>query len=132
MDIVRVRPALIASLSRLQIVKYMNFASLAVFVYDYLLTLELELTLIWSSDWSIGKILFLLSRYSTFIDVPLILYFTMKPDIPVVQCSPICHLSTWFYIFGIVMAEAILVLQTYALWACSRRIKIFLVVQYIV
>jgi hypothetical protein len=60
-------------------------------VYDYSLTLDREvddlffiksivayppffgqqIRLVWRSNWTIGKVLFLLTRYPTFVDVPL-------------------------------------------------------------
>ncbi|KAJ7809689.1 hypothetical protein B0H14DRAFT_1496224 [Mycena olivaceomarginata] len=54
--------------------KYMNVSSVAILVFDYALTFSLEVSLIWKSKWSLPKVLFILSRYSTIFDVPLVLY----------------------------------------------------------
>lgn len=43
-------------------------------VLDYLLTFDLEISLIWKSNWSIMKVLFLLARYMPFADLILIFY----------------------------------------------------------
>lgn len=42
--------------------------------YDYLTTLDREVSLIWASPWSIAKVLFLLTRYLPFADVAVISY----------------------------------------------------------
>ena len=38
------------------------------FIYDYLITLGMEIDLVWFSKWSIVKVLFLFQRYSPFFD----------------------------------------------------------------
>jgi Family of unknown function (DUF6533) len=43
-------------------------------IYDYFLTVHLEIKLIWFSRWTYTKILFLLVRYTTFITMALVLY----------------------------------------------------------
>lgn len=42
-------------------------------IYDYLLTFEREVSLVWRSPWSIVKILFLLARYTPFVSISAIL-----------------------------------------------------------
>jgi hypothetical protein len=42
-------------------------------VYDYMLTFKDEVRLVWPSRWSIGKVLFFLTRYPPFIDMTLVL-----------------------------------------------------------
>jgi len=66
------------------------------------------------------------------VDVPLLLYSLLKPQISLDQCVRLNYVISWGVTFGIMMAGGILALQTYALWACSKQIKIFLVVQYTV
>jgi len=40
-------------------------------VYDWLTALDREVEHIWQSKWSVSKILFIISRYGTFIDLPI-------------------------------------------------------------
>jgi len=42
-------------------------------VYDWLILLDREVELIWRSEWSIPKILFIVARYGAFIDVPILI-----------------------------------------------------------
>jgi len=53
---------------------YMTVASIMLLVYDYMLTLDSELLLIWSSRWNLVKALFLLVRYMPFIDMVLLIF----------------------------------------------------------
>ncbi|KAJ6570126.1 hypothetical protein DFH09DRAFT_1154092 [Mycena vulgaris] len=97
-------------------------------VFDYLLSLELEVSLVWGSKWSLSKILYMCSRYPPFIDVPLVLWCTCSPT----DCFPVYTASSWGTFFGIATAEAILVLRTYALMGCNDRVLVLLVIQYVV
>lgn len=119
-------PSLVASASLLQTVKYINVASGAVLVFDYFQTFTMEVELIWNSKWSIGKFLFLLARYSAFFDVPLVLYYALASNVSHDTCYHVYAVSSYSTAFGIVVAEAIMILRTYALWGNNRRLLIFL------
>lgn len=116
----------------LQIVKYVNVASLTILVTDYLQTLELEIELIWRAKWGLVKILFLFARYSTFFDVPLVLYYSLAPRPSNQKCLVIYSIASWSTCFGIEVSEAILVVRTYALSGNSRNILIYLLIQFVV
>jgi len=51
------------------ILDFVFIAAVAAFVYDYLLTLHLEIKLIWLSPWNYTKIIFLVFRYMPFIQI---------------------------------------------------------------
>ncbi|KAJ7836385.1 hypothetical protein B0H14DRAFT_1124585 [Mycena olivaceomarginata] len=107
-----------------QVVRYMNVSSVAILVFDYALTFSLEVSLIWKSKWSLPKVLFILSRYSTIFDVPLVLYYTITPVVSVQHCSQLHAGVSWGTVLGISVAEAILVMRTYALSGCKRSVLI--------
>ncbi|KAJ7301165.1 hypothetical protein DFH08DRAFT_1090329 [Mycena albidolilacea] len=115
----------------LQQVKYMHVASITILVFDYLLSLNLEVSLVWGTKWSLTKIFYVLARYPPFIDVPLILWFELTPNIDTKICLPLYVFTSWGVVFGIATAEALLVLRTYALMGCSARALTALVTQYI-
>jgi len=123
--------ALVESASLLQQVKYMDVASMTILVFDYLLSLELEVSLVWRSQWSISKILFMCSRYPAFIDVPLVLWYELAPNPDIKNCFPIYASSSWGTFFGIASAEAILILRTYALMGCNSRALTVFVISYV-
>ncbi|KAJ4477748.1 hypothetical protein C8J55DRAFT_515419 [Lentinula edodes] len=47
--------------------RYANLAGCTLLLYDYLLTLDDEIEFIWRKSWSIGKVLFIISRYYSLI-----------------------------------------------------------------
>jgi len=52
-----------------------SVAASAMFTYDYALTLQLEIDLLWTSDWNAVRVLYLIQRYTPFVDtVSLLLY----------------------------------------------------------
>ncbi|KAJ7924335.1 hypothetical protein B0H13DRAFT_1190039 [Mycena leptocephala] len=105
-----------------QVVRYMHVASVAIWVFDYALTIGLEVSLIWRSKWSLPKCLFILSRYSTVLDAPLVLYYSITPVVSVEHCSQLHEGVSWGTVFGISVAEAILVVRTYALSGRERSV----------
>ncbi|KAJ7595363.1 hypothetical protein C8J56DRAFT_883583 [Mycena floridula] len=72
--------AQIHSAQLLQIVKniakadILTVCSLSVLVYDSLLTMEAEVRLIWRGKMGFGTLLYVMARYLTFVDVPLVLF----------------------------------------------------------
>ncbi|KAJ7201662.1 hypothetical protein GGX14DRAFT_544678 [Mycena pura] len=80
----------------LQKVKYMNVASMTILVFDYLLSFELEVSLVWGTKWSFSKVFFLCSRYPPFLDVPLQLWYSLTPNM---------NINTGGTFLGIAMAE---------------------------
>jgi len=108
--------------SRLQMVKYSDLASIAILFFDYFLTLNLEVTFVWPRAWSISKVLFVLSRYLPFVEVPLIFYYVFALNPGVTSCRIINSTVIVARLVGIALAEAILVLRTYALSGRNPRI----------
>ncbi|KAF9465347.1 hypothetical protein BDZ94DRAFT_393144 [Collybia nuda] len=114
-----------------QAIQYLKVASLVVFLHDYFVTFELEVEHIWNSNWSTVKIVFLVARYLTFIDVPLILIYSLYSGLTPRGCYIVTSIATWSTVIGVGAAEIILLLRTYALWDRSKRILIFLVLLFI-
>ncbi|KAJ7151639.1 hypothetical protein C8R46DRAFT_1122656 [Mycena filopes] len=96
----------------------------AVRLFDYFLTLNAEISLMWSSKWSISKILFFSTRYSPAFDVPILLYYSLVSNLSFERCSQLQAASSWGTLFGIASAEAILILRSYALSGRRRCILI--------
>ncbi|KAK7682860.1 hypothetical protein QCA50_014246 [Cerrena zonata] len=116
----------IESFQRLRIETYTDVAAAALLVYDYLLTFNVEKSLIWPSRWNIMKVLFLLTRYLPFVDVTLVLFYQLKTNISVETCRATYFPAGWFIVLGIMVAEIILTIRTWAIWGRSKRIGIIL------
>ncbi|KAJ7872686.1 hypothetical protein B0H13DRAFT_2349342 [Mycena leptocephala] len=108
--------------SRIQIVKYCHVGAIAILFFDYLLTLHMETTLVWPSRWSISKVLFMLSRYLPFVEVPLSLYYDSPPlDLP--GCDLI---GGQFILVGIPFIIVVLnevALMSYTMWIGFRAYR---------
>ncbi|KAJ7218181.1 hypothetical protein C8J57DRAFT_1395271 [Mycena rebaudengoi] len=99
------------SFMRLQAVKVRSVtASTMLLFFDYCLTLDLEISLIWPSRWSLTKILYLLTRYPRI--------FRRAAG----HCAQLNTGITAGNVFGLMIAEAILVLRTYALSGRNRNV----------
>lgn len=61
-------------------------AACVLFVWDYLLTVDLEVQHVWKSQWSVIKVVFLLQRYLPFIDSCYLGLYR--------KCSALLHLET--------------------------------------
>ncbi|KAJ7726574.1 hypothetical protein DFH07DRAFT_852729, partial [Mycena maculata] len=96
-------------------------ASTTILFFDYFLTLALEVSLIWPSKWSLTKILYFLSRYMPFIDVPVNIYY-LTPSVSLPHCAQLNTAIATGNVFGIAVAEAIFVLRTYALSGRRRKV----------
>jgi len=114
------------SIQQLRIVSYADVAAATLLVWEYIVTLSSEITLVWPSRWGLLKILFILTRYLPFVDVPGILYTRLKPSITVGECSNAFKFTGWLMVFGIVIAEVILVVRTWAIWGRTRFMAICL------
>ncbi|KAF7370139.1 hypothetical protein MSAN_00644100 [Mycena sanguinolenta] len=111
---------------RLQLVKYFCAASLTLQGYDWLICLDREIDMIWLRPWRGVKVLYLLSRYIPFVHLGAALYYSVN-----LLCSP---WLTYGYLIlqGLLPLEsscqkaAMLVLRTYAIFNCSKKILVFL------
>ncbi|KAH7925428.1 hypothetical protein BV22DRAFT_1033983 [Leucogyrophana mollusca] len=109
---------------------YTAVAATAILVYDYFLTVELEIKHIWPAPWSILKVLYLSTRYSPFMDtIPMMYHFFPG------MTEHTCRIAVWFggtlYTIGISTSELILMLRTWAVWRRSPKIAWLLGVVYV-
>jgi len=124
--------ALVVYAHHSQAVTYMMVVSLAVLVYDYCLTLDREVRLVWKYKWGVGNILFLLTRYSTFLDIPLVVWLHQRRAPSPGQCLTVYTAALWLGVFGIFMGDGILFLRTYAFYHKNKKVLAFLIFFYVV
>ncbi|KAF9448157.1 hypothetical protein P691DRAFT_801270 [Macrolepiota fuliginosa MF-IS2] len=89
---------------------------------DWLLTFELEVSLIWKARWNTSKILYLLARYLPFIDTSVVMYHQFGNALPVTVCKITYEYAAWMFIVGMACAELILTLRTWAVWEKDKRL----------
>lgn len=110
---------------RLQTVKYLKMVGLAVLVFDYCIKLEAEIDLTWGRRWDFIRILFMVARYTPFVDVPVDLIYSLGPTSSQV-CLSLYQVGSWFNIIGTVAAESLLLVRTYTLWGRNRVLLVSL------
>ncbi|PFH49731.1 hypothetical protein AMATHDRAFT_147024, partial [Amanita thiersii Skay4041] len=97
-------------------------------IYDYILTLDLEVRFIWKSRWTYVRVLYHLVRYIPFI--------TMTTTL-VTDCESFSYyklqntLITYIPVPGISTARSILTLRTWAVWYRNRYLGLALTIFFI-
>ncbi|KAI0342229.1 hypothetical protein BDW22DRAFT_1429098 [Trametopsis cervina] len=105
---------------------------MALLIYDYLLNVNKEVTLMWPMRFGFVKILFFLTRYMPFVDVTLVLYYQLKENITAQTCERLYTSAGWMIVIGISIAEAILVVRTWAIWGQGKRMACILAAVFVV
>ncbi|KAF8877963.1 hypothetical protein BD779DRAFT_1226796 [Infundibulicybe gibba] len=102
-------------------------ASFTILVYNYVLTFEQELGVIWMSQWTITKMFFVLTRYIPFINMALIMYHLFSPNLHGHACFVVYQGTIWMFVIGLLIAEGILTLRTWAIWGRTHpRLNVIL------
>ncbi|KAF8525073.1 hypothetical protein BU17DRAFT_83985 [Hysterangium stoloniferum] len=106
--------------------EYTIVACAALLAYEYFLTLDREIYFVWGSQWSLGKVIFFLNRYSPIIDTTLAIYIlTGVKDQRL--CPALSTATAGAFVGGMFVSEIVLAMRTYAIWGGRRSILIFLV-----
>ncbi|KDR75682.1 hypothetical protein GALMADRAFT_248296 [Galerina marginata CBS 339.88] len=113
------------------LVTYADVAASTVFAYDWLITLSMEIELIWRSRWNFIKILFLLQRYLPFLDTCFLELYRQLAFLTVKQCQRVPFYYGFLYITGFVLSEALLGIRVWALWNREKRLSILLPIVFV-
>ncbi|KAF8631118.1 hypothetical protein AX17_005163 [Amanita inopinata Kibby_2008] len=90
--------------------------STTILYFDYLLTLDAEVNLIWKAPWNLVKVLYLIMRYMPFMDVTMILYYTVTPGVSTSACVTTGRIAPASIVIGVIIAETLLAIRTWTLW----------------
>ncbi|PFH47494.1 hypothetical protein AMATHDRAFT_67626 [Amanita thiersii Skay4041] len=118
-----------AVVRRVLITNYSDVASIALFCFDYLLTLSLEIKYVWPSRWSIVKVLHVIMRYVPFFSVTFLL-LVETPSRSAEACTILMKMYTFGVVTAIFAAEAVLTLRIWAIYSRSRTLGLLLLVIY--
>lgn len=105
---------------------YLQVSSLAVLVFDYLITFSDEVEFIWNGKMSTVKALFYITRYLPFFDGTFLLAQQFLPGPPQLMCKSMFHVQAWLYLFAFLVTNAILLLRTYAIWENNKNLALSL------
>ncbi|KAJ3933875.1 MAG: hypothetical protein NXY57DRAFT_760407 [Lentinula lateritia] len=108
-------------------VKYTNAAFLTILIYDYTLTINLEMISVWSLPWKLPKFLFIINRY---IVPPMLFFDGIYMDFyntPSDMCQFVAKFSPWPTLVSLGTVEMILIIRTLAIYHEQRSIGLCLV-----
>jgi len=118
---------LIASALRdVESIRYAALASSCIIFYDYLITMDGELELIWNAHWSLGKVLFLVNRYYALSAAIVNNYGLFSPHLTNSFCM---HFFRWQGYTGLIaamIAQMILQMRLYALYKLNKKILLLM------
>ncbi|KAF9791081.1 hypothetical protein BJ322DRAFT_1208316 [Thelephora terrestris] len=134
MESTAVDPAIVLDALRVQYVSYLHLSMLALMVHDWLILLDREIEHVWRTQWGINKVLYIISRYGPFLDMPITIVTHIAPYgmIDYNTCNTLYKIATWNTFIGISISESILLLRTNAIYSRSKRVTIPLSVAYAV
>ncbi|KAF9014292.1 hypothetical protein BDQ17DRAFT_1230581, partial [Cyathus striatus] len=95
-------------------------------VYDYLLTFEHEVNLVWNAPWGVMNLTYILARYVPFIMIGMI--DRVASDVSATRCKSLFLLTTCSLTL---LPEAVLTIRTWAVCGRRRWLGIVLLFYYI-
>jgi len=84
--------------------------------YDTVINLSDEIDTIWLQHWSMGKIMYIVSRYTGFLDAGFLLWYSFPTSLTTESCRNSFDTSVWSITIGISICHVVLVIRTFALW----------------
>lgn len=104
-----------------------DVAAVTMFLYDYFLTLGMEVDLVWSSSLGPMKILFAIQRYLPFLDTAVLcllqlLSTTISPSV----CRLAGNIQSYLMVTGFLLSELIFTLRAWAVWKRDKLLGIAL------
>ncbi|KAF8189501.1 hypothetical protein K438DRAFT_1832698 [Mycena galopus ATCC 62051] len=107
---------------------YLDLIAWCLLCYDYLITIELEVSRYWRLRPTVPSVLFFVNRYGVlFGTIPVVFqYFWTTESTPhkLAVCQALHSYHSWFAIVSQVVIGVMLILRTYALYERNRRVLI--------
>ncbi|KAF9449499.1 hypothetical protein P691DRAFT_553135 [Macrolepiota fuliginosa MF-IS2] len=101
-------------------VNYGSLAGTTILVLDWFLTLDMEVTHVWNSPWSVMKVLYLVSRYTPFIDIPTGNIHQFGYAVPEKTCHVMYDCTAWMFTVGMAIADLIFTFRTWVIWGKTK------------
>ncbi|KAG0700343.1 hypothetical protein DFH29DRAFT_638214 [Suillus ampliporus] len=118
---------------RQQTTEYVRVASIAVWVFDYFLTLDHEVHFFTTKKgWSMAHVLFLLARYMPAVATGVSIYNDLSPSLDENQCLFNYKVLDTALFLVMMASEGLLLMRALVLWHDCRPVKVTLVILYII
>ncbi|KIK00681.1 hypothetical protein K443DRAFT_678976 [Laccaria amethystina LaAM-08-1] len=126
-DIIKELKQLTDYVESVRLVTYFDVAGSTMFLYDYLITLGMEVDLVWSSKWTFMKMLYFAQRYLPFVDAVALCFLNqLSTTIDPTACKMVEKARGVLMIAGISLSELVLTLRVWAVWERSSRVGLVL------
>ncbi|TFK63340.1 hypothetical protein BDN72DRAFT_328982 [Pluteus cervinus] len=111
----------------IRVTQYFTLASSTLYLYDLLLTFDLEVDLLWPSKWTFIKALYLLQRYLPLVDMVIVTITWQFGEVSELEtCEMLFLWSSWSYVVGMTLSEVVLTFRTLAVWGNTTKVRIAL------
>ncbi|KAH7927682.1 hypothetical protein BV22DRAFT_263777 [Leucogyrophana mollusca] len=116
----------------LQIVMYCRLAPVALWAFEYLLTLDDEGRVMWNGcSWNRFHFLFVATRYLPIVALVCLIYETLLPDLAMPACWGLYEGGGWASVLVMTVTEMLLLLRTRILWHCNRTLNAVLIIIFV-
>jgi len=132
MDAIKSLDDLYDALESLKTVRYVIVSVLAYASIDYCGSFTSEIRYMWRGSWSTVKVLFFLSRYLVFVDVPMNVWFNEAVDPSPQMCSRVVSAMIVMTVLTTGLCEVVMFNRAYALSQQKRAVAIYLASHWIV
>ncbi|KAF7776837.1 hypothetical protein Agabi119p4_5230 [Agaricus bisporus var. burnettii] len=108
---------------RLQDARNVNYVHLSGFIivyFDWLLTFDSEIRLIWNMEGTQMKALYLLTRYLPLVYFPLSLHYRFSTGFPESKCNAIYQAVGAMFTIGAICVALIVTIRTWAVWGKAK------------
>ncbi|KAI0746366.1 hypothetical protein C8Q80DRAFT_768160 [Daedaleopsis nitida] len=112
---------------KLHVLKYSVLAAFTCLQLEFVATVQDEVGMVWPSRMSVMKVVFLVNRYSPFLDITLAVVVMLGGG-STYSCTRLFQILTYGYAAGAFFSEFVLIIRTVALWAFNRKIIVFLTI----
>ncbi|KDR66288.1 hypothetical protein GALMADRAFT_273672 [Galerina marginata CBS 339.88] len=111
-----------------QITRYAQLATGSIIIFDHLITFDEEVTLVWSSAWSITKVLFLTTRYYVLTAMIFDNYAFFVPTLTDSVGHQFLRWQGWTGLFVGMMTQGTLQIRIYAIHLLDKKILALMLV----
>lgn len=121
---------MVASLTRVQHLKYVSVSMLVYIVIDYIQTFPEEVAYMWRTNCSLVKILFFVTRYLPFVDLPLMILYNEGVGFSPATCHGLFGAANLMCVSATGIAEGLLFMRAHALSKQSKAVRWYLTAHY--
>jgi len=107
-------------------VKYVNLSVVVFLAYHSLINLDDEIKYIWGMKWGIFKCFYIATKYLAFCDGIIFFVYLLSTNLQPSTCDNLYTVTLCFIIFGVIVAEIIVLIRTWIAWGLSRCILWYL------